>query len=284
MDGLLSNGGSIYHRLVAIYTRQADGTLIHCTSPRLTDRWSTFQAQQQLATYSAQHIMAKRQRYPLSTFCNDAESNTSSDHPEVLFLERPRENERFTAGIIIRANSLGLFEPLDEFFMDLVLRSTQEMDSTPGIETNSDTWDTLDGQIVDLFDATIRNVTPDDQWTKTGRELFSQRVRHFTSKGKKIELALPAFPCKSSNPNKVGGNLPDRGEMIALTNLHDLVRDIESVYSPGARVWVISDGHVFSDCSKFAPFASSRVSILTIWTQSVSMMAWSTITVRISEE
>lgn len=38
--------------------------------------------------------------------------------------------------------------------------------------------------------------------------------------------------------------------MIALTTLHNFVRSVEDIYKPGAEVLIVSDGHVFSDCSK----------------------------------
>ncbi|KAJ5107931.1 hypothetical protein N7456_004606 [Penicillium angulare] len=61
-------------------------------------------------------------------------------------------------------------------------------------------------------------------------------------------MCLPAFPCKSSNLEKVAGVLPDRGEELALRRLYSVLRQIESIYEPGAKLCIISDGHVFSDC------------------------------------
>lgn len=73
------------------------------------------------------------------------------------------------------------------------------------------------------------------------------RILDFLLGDETIEFALPAFPCKSPNPNKVAGTLPDEGERIALVNLEKLCRDIEAIYAPGARVTICSDGHVFAD-------------------------------------
>lgn len=73
------------------------------------------------------------------------------------------------------------------------------------------------------------------------------RVLDFLLGNEPIELALPAFPCKSPNLDKVAGTLPDEGERIALATLERLCSEIEEIYPPGARVTICSDGHVFAD-------------------------------------
>ncbi|MFG2288431.1 L-tyrosine/L-tryptophan isonitrile synthase family protein [Streptomyces sp. NPDC048595] len=65
--------------------------------------------------------------------------------------------------------------------------------------------------------------------------------------GEPILFTLPGFPCKSPNPAKVLGALPDEGERLSLRFLDALCARIETVYPPGARVAICSDGHVFSD-------------------------------------
>ncbi|WP_158886937.1 L-tyrosine/L-tryptophan isonitrile synthase family protein [Amycolatopsis anabasis] len=62
-----------------------------------------------------------------------------------------------------------------------------------------------------------------------------------------IVFTLPAFPCKSPNPDKVLGHLPDLGERLSLRFLDGLCARIERVYPPGARMLICSDGHVFAD-------------------------------------
>ena len=62
-----------------------------------------------------------------------------------------------------------------------------------------------------------------------------------------VHFVLPAFPAKSPNRQAVLGALPDLGEELALTSLQSLCDEIRSVYSPGARVTVCSDGRVFAD-------------------------------------
>lgn len=42
--------------------------------------------------------------------------------------------------------------------------------------------------------------------------------------------------------------MPDLAEHIALDVLHDFIKEVNAVYEPGATMWIINDGHVFSDC------------------------------------
>ena len=106
--------------------------------------------------------------------------------------------------------------------------------------------------ISDIFDSTLRNVGTDDQWISGGgRAYFENRVLHYTSRNIKIEFCLPAFPCKSSNPEKTAGADPDLGEEIALQRLAGFVDEVGRIYRPGAKIWVVSDGHVFADCSEY---------------------------------
>jgi hypothetical protein len=104
--------------------------------------------------------------------------------------------------------------------------------------------------VADIFERRLKNVSKDDRWDACGREAFLNRVYGYVDKNLPIQLALPAFPCKSPNPNKTGGIMPDFAEHIAMDVLHDFVKEVNSIYEPGATMWVINDGHVFSDCSK----------------------------------
>src|SRR5438105_1612857 len=42
------------------------------------------------------------------------------------------------------------------------------------------------------------------------------KIERFVAAGQPIRLVLPAFPAKSSNPEKTLGALPDFGEVLAL--------------------------------------------------------------------
>src|SRR3990167_4761313 len=62
-----------------------------------------------------------------------------------------------------------------------------------------------------------------------------------------ITFVLPAFPAKSPNPAKVLGTLPDMAERLSLEFLNALCKQIQKIYSPGARIILCSDGRVFND-------------------------------------
>ncbi|MFF0793740.1 L-tyrosine/L-tryptophan isonitrile synthase family protein [Streptomyces spiralis] len=74
-----------------------------------------------------------------------------------------------------------------------------------------------------------------------------RRIADFVREGAPVVFTLPGFPCKSPNPAKVLGHLPDQGERLSLTFLNTLCTQIERIYPPGVRVIICSDGHVFGD-------------------------------------
>lgn len=73
------------------------------------------------------------------------------------------------------------------------------------------------------------------------------QLADFIAAGEPIVLTLPGFPCKSPNPAKVLGHLPDEGERLSLTFLDGLCAEIGRLYAPGARILICSDGHIFGD-------------------------------------
>lgn len=65
--------------------------------------------------------------------------------------------------------------------------------------------------------------------------------------GRAVPMCLPAFPFKSPNSvSKVLGNLPDKAEEFALARLNGLCQAIGDVYTPGAKLTIISDGLVYN--------------------------------------
>lgn len=74
-----------------------------------------------------------------------------------------------------------------------------------------------------------------------------RRIAGFVRDGAPVDFTLPGFPCKSPNPAKVLGQLPDQGERLSLTFLDTVCAEIQRLHPPGARVTICSDGHIFSD-------------------------------------
>lgn len=105
----------------------------------------------------------------------------------------------------------------------------------------------LTASIVDAYERHLKFTPEGCRWATEGRAAFTKTTAAFVTAGKAVEFVLPAFPCKSSNLNKVSGALPDKGEELALRTLKLFSDDVASFYSPGVLVRVVSDGHVFSD-------------------------------------
>lgn len=72
-------------------------------------------------------------------------------------------------------------------------------------------------------------------------------IRPFMVNNKPVDFVLPAFPAKSANRTKTLSELPDLGETLALEKLSRLIREIDAVHEPGARLTICADGHVFND-------------------------------------
>lgn len=74
-----------------------------------------------------------------------------------------------------------------------------------------------------------------------------ETIRKFVEANQAIECVLPAFPAKSPNLNKVLGVSIDKAEEISLYFLNFLCEKIKTIYPPGMKIILCSDGRVFSD-------------------------------------
>lgn len=80
-----------------------------------------------------------------------------------------------------------------------------------------------------------------------GFDSFMPMVRERVKRQEPIRMILPAFPFKSPNArDKVLGTMPDFGEELALFHLNGLCENIAQVYTPGADVYISSDGLVYN--------------------------------------
>lgn len=113
--------------------------------------------------------------------------------------------------------------------------------------------DQLASNILDIVQRYGQHLAPADgegkhsgEWL--GKPLFVGKVKTQLEQGQAIRLILPAFPWKSVNKvDKVTGILPDLGEELALYRLNQMCEDIKTVYPPGGRVFIATDGLVFDD-------------------------------------
>ena len=76
---------------------------------------------------------------------------------------------------------------------------------------------------------------------------FISLVTPLIENNQPFKMLLPAFPCKSINPDSVLGTTPDGGEEEGLKNLEQICEDIKSVYDGGCELLLVSDAHFYSD-------------------------------------
>ncbi|KIW62366.1 hypothetical protein PV04_10546 [Phialophora macrospora] len=99
-----------------------------------------------------------------------------------------------------------------------------------------------------IFDYALNKFGDTRQRLEAGKPKFLSIIEKFVSAGAQVETCLPAFPFKSANKvYKVLGTLPDKAEEIALKRLNDMCLRIGTIYAPGARCTIISDGLVYND-------------------------------------
>ncbi|KAK6459086.1 Pyoverdine/dityrosine biosynthesis protein-domain-containing protein [Scheffersomyces xylosifermentans] len=132
----------------------------------------------------------------------------------------------------------------ESWFIELIINQSRiQFTQAPSIG-----FEIYTNVIADKFAHEIKNTIDGDKWDLVGKSSFKKSVNFFTSKWQTLEAVLPAFPCKSSNFEKVAGTMPDKGEELALRKLIRFSESIRRVYPPGIIIWIVSDGHVFSDC------------------------------------
>lgn len=159
------------------------------------------------------------------------------------------EHEFSVDGIIIGAVT-EFFNPnaFDRLFLNLIIQKSNILFPS---NITEDTGETTDA-ITELFAKELKNVSICDKWKSNGEIYFKQKISFFVSRGLGIEAVLPAFPCKSSNFKKVATWKPDKGEELGLKKLISFTESVKKIYAPGMLIWIVSDGHVFSDCSKYS--------------------------------
>lgn len=231
---------SVHSRTLAMYTYE--GTTLNSISGKHSDKirekWGTFVS---LLDARTSNTLNEFGVYESSIELPDGlvEGNV------VKIFECNLESENQTRGIVFTASQKET--EFDKWFIGHVLNhSTLSLAQTPPVANEN--YGDYTEKITKVFDKELRNITADDQWEKSGKAYFMKVVDFFTSRMLKIETCLPAFPCKSHNTDKVAGALPDKGEELALRRLVHFAKQIKEIYPPGIKMWIVSDGHVFSDC------------------------------------
>jgi hypothetical protein len=263
----LNKAITTYHCIQGMYWRSAAGELLAIegsNSKSLPEIWTQLKAivcsveesWTQLQLPSGKTIKTLHITADIPTLLNIRSSFPPSYQQEELNsqLSEIRHDNGLVMGILTSRPKSVKVDGFDVWAERFILLGTEfqpfahhSISTTPWASKHRETC----AAVADIFERRLKNVSKDDQWHVCGREVFLNRVYGYVDRNLPIQLALPAFPCKSPNPNKVGGIMPDLAEHIAMDALHDFVKEVNTIYEPGATMWVINDGHVFSDCSKF---------------------------------
>lgn len=150
-------------------------------------------------------------------------------------------------GVLFRARTDHDDTKLRDYIAYLLVRSAEE----PVVTNNELSADGLDfaSHITTLFEQQLLfDAFNYKGWKTTGEKLFKEKVAYYTSRKITVDMAVPAFPCKTTNPDKAASSMPDGAEFEALVTLQTFCRTIEDIYPPGCNIYIISDGHVFADC------------------------------------
>ncbi|KAG6041256.1 hypothetical protein E4U41_005297 [Claviceps citrina] len=248
---------SIHQRFVAGFVRLGCGEVMQCFGPAknlVLSKWS--EIRQHSRCYNAYPECVSRSTIPVGSgpgMRNGVPVELSIC--SCLLFETLDPLTEQILGIILTPSPGGVSPEsqaeqvqVDLFFASLIVGNIRIGTAVDKALLRHIDVEAVTDSIVDLFNSSLRHVSKCDKWGQGGRSVFRESVSNFTRRGQKVEFCLPAFPCKSSNTEKVLSTAPDRGEYMALENMHNFIQDIEAMYEPGAKLWIISDGHVFSDC------------------------------------
>lgn len=69
-----------------------------------------------------------------------------------------------------------------------------------------------------------------------------EKFSYFIDRNKSLQLTILGFPFKIPVPLKTDRTMPDMGEVLALKKLNELAEQIKSMYAPGAKITVVTEG------------------------------------------
>lgn len=76
--------------------------------------------------------------------------------------------------------------------------------------------------------------------------IWTPKVESYVQAGKPIEMMIAAFPFKSLSRKKCVSEHADMAEAVCIGHLSNILNEIKATYSPGGRLHIFSDGHIFS--------------------------------------
>ncbi|KAL4815703.1 Pyoverdine/dityrosine biosynthesis protein-domain-containing protein [Aspergillus spinulosporus] len=245
----INHGASVYHHVAAIYQRESTGNLLGADgryANQIRSLWG--EIYQTILDQEPSEVSELPYGRSIST-TEITLPLTVSEGQTLLIHELQETNASTIRGLLTFTPSSSLSSDIFAWARTYLLLNSRLLTTSPANpEPRDPAHLRLAEEITTLFETTLKNTSQDDRWHLTGREYYINRVYLFIKDNKKIEFCLPAFPCKSSNPDKVAGVVPDAAEYLALEHLNDFIQRVGKIYKPGATLWIISDGHVFSDC------------------------------------
>lgn len=244
---------STYNKFLAIYTRDSDYDLLTTETKggfELIGHWKHF-TDMLITAFTERYVGTTQYNemvLPVTLFPDDFIPDRWAECNNIVVIEHLKPGEAHVRGLVLAdyASGEAHLAEFHRWFAKLILRDSRLQLGTVCAIQDKDY--VAASQVTDFFALTLKNAIQCDQWEHGGRDYFLKRAHYFTSRNLRIECVLPAFPCKSSNTNKVHAAEPDKGEELALRRLMEFSRETKDIYPPGLKVLVVSDGHVFSDC------------------------------------
>ncbi len=74
------------------------------------------------------------------------------------------------------------------------------------------------------------------------KEYWLNKIKIFTEKNERLKLTILGFPFKVPLILKTTRICPDMGDVLVLNQLNNLVKIIKDIYSPGAEIYIITEG------------------------------------------
>ncbi|HEV2339862.1 MAG TPA: L-tyrosine/L-tryptophan isonitrile synthase family protein [Patescibacteria group bacterium] len=80
------------------------------------------------------------------------------------------------------------------------------------------------------------------KYIRENRNLWINKFNHFINTNSQIQMTILGFPFKMPISLKTNRTLPDMGEVLSLKRLNDIIQLVQSVYTPGAKITIITEG------------------------------------------
>lgn len=247
---------SPYHQIIAIYCRNAEGDLLAVAGPckiAFQEYWVSLENSLKSFILNSPAAVSTAAVFPAPAFSHiqrEAESVSTGKTVLTSVYEYKSPSESQIRGVMAEESVVESEKEFYWWFIKLILTGSRldlcEVQGTYNCHAIS-----LARRVTEVFSKQLRNIAHGDMWhIGCGKEAFEAGIMFYTSRNMTIRMVLPAFPCKSTSPDKVLGPAPDKGEELSLRRIHMFIQETKKIYPPGVEFSIVSDGHVFSDCSK----------------------------------